>query len=112
MASKNQVELFAATIPFQYANLVLDIGQVFELRGLPNDARLKTRRYMVPYEGKEDDLFTCSDCGSRFVTELQRRGHGDKRHPARPRTPEEEEMLLDKEDRFLTRNNPLNLPTT
>ncbi len=109
MATKTSSELYVARMPFGYAHLDLDIGQVFRLANRPNDKRLLDRGYMVPFEGKEADLHECSECGERFVTEPQRRGHGDKRHPRRLRTEEEEDLRADREDRFLTQNNPLNL---
>ena len=58
---------------------MLDVGQVVELQGLPNDERLVTHRYLVPLPAKAE-TFQCQ-CGAEFAHDWQRTAHGDKRHP-------------------------------
>ena len=71
-------DLYQATFSFGYNGRLLDVGQVVELAGLPNDAALVTHRYFVPLPPKAE-TYTCQ-CGAEFAHDWQRTAHGDKRH--------------------------------
>ena len=72
-------ELYQATFSFGYNGQMLDVGQVIELAGLPNDGALVTHRYHVPLPAKAA-TWRCQ-CGAEFAADWQRTAHGDKRHP-------------------------------
>lgn len=58
---------------------VLDRGQVVELRGHVNDAKLVRVHYLAPcHPGQE--LVQCGNCGALFIDEHARYVHGERRH--------------------------------
>lgn len=97
MAAKR--ELYQATFSFGYGRYgLLDAGQVVELQGLENDAKLVQHRYLVPLPARAE-TYQCQ-CGAEFATAWQRTAHGDKRHPKTwMEQREAAEVLARREDR-------------
>lgn len=83
--------------PFNYGDLPLMRGQVFTMSGSPNDAILLGRGYVMALEGKPETT-KCGECGAEFIGHVELRGHGDRLHPVRSRTPEDEDRFLDRQD--------------
>lgn len=75
--------------PFQYGNLpagasyapdvILDMDQVFELRGYRNDEML-TRLGFVASVSERATLVQCGRCGQRFISDSGLHWHGRRRH--------------------------------
>lgn len=86
--------------PFQYGSLDLGRGQVFDLRGSPNDDKLIGMGYVAPVE-KGMSFTTCATCGAEFIGHAELRQHGDALHPARPRSDEEEDRFQDRQEAML-----------
>ncbi len=97
--------------PIGYAGQELDRGQVIQLAGAPNDERLIRLGYLQQVE-PNDEPVTCAICGAEFIGGTMRTAHGDARHRARTRTPEEEEAAADREERMLDQVAPLYLENT
>jgi hypothetical protein len=57
----------------------LDRGQVVELRGHVNDAKLLNLRYLAPCTPGQE-LLQCGVCGRLFIDDVARTIHGDRRH--------------------------------
>ena len=95
--------------PFQYQEMDLDRGQLFELRGAPNDEKLERLGYVAALE-KGTETYECGECGAKFVDMGMRSGHGQKRHPSVPRTPQEQERFEEREEAMLIQQAPLNVP--
>jgi hypothetical protein len=79
MARKTDDKRVMARFAFGYGDQQLDTGQVIRLKGLPNDEKLLTHRYFVPFEGKE--TYVCSVDGAEFAEDWQRVAHGEKIAP-------------------------------
>ena len=92
--------------PFQYGGLDLGRGQVFELRGSPNDDKLLGMGYVAAVE-KGTQLTKCGECGAEFLGHGELRHHGDAKHPARPRSEEEEDRFLDRQEAMLETLAPI-----
>jgi hypothetical protein len=97
--------------PFRYGDTVLDRGQIFEMPGSPNDAKLLSFGYLEPYDRKAfGDGVQCAECGERFIGEFERRRHGDKHHPIVPLGPDGEEEREERELKMLERIAPVGRP--
>jgi len=102
-------QMVFARRPFDYGQLHLDRGQVFELTGSRNDERLTRLLYVEAYKGKKGDLHECAACGAQFIGGNERQGHYEKRHLHVALSPEEEDRRLDREERMLQEVAPLAL---
>ena len=100
-----------AARPFQYAALILDRGQVFELQGTRNDEKLLAFGYIKELE-RDTELYECNRCPGQFIGMRERATHADKRHPMVPLTVEEEERMFDREERMLMQIAPVGPPST
>jgi len=71
----------------------VDRGQVIELVGLVNDAKLIRLGY-VSAASKGVAIVACRYCGAKFTTDESLTAHGRDRHPSSSRqmTPEEREL--------------------
>jgi len=94
--------------PFGYAGVELDRGQVFELVGARNDEKLIRLGYIAPVERKAE-TYRCAECGAEFIGLAERTHHGDKRHSGKALTPEEEDRMVEREERLMEELAPLNL---
>jgi hypothetical protein len=74
--------LFWAKRTFGYGGQQLDRGQVFKIKGLPNDALLWDLGYVVSV-GEGAPTFPCRGCGAEFIDMGMRDGHGKTRHESR-----------------------------
>lgn len=93
---------------FQYDTLRLDRGQVFQLRDKPNDRRLLDLGYVRPLEkGEGPEIRECGECGSKFIGDRERTGHGKLRHHGRDLTPDEHDALIEREMNRQEREAPL-----
>lgn len=65
----NKTDRYISKRAFDYDQGVrFEHGEVVELRGLPNDAKLKSTGFLILFEGKESDLDTCIQCSKQFAT--------------------------------------------
>ena len=101
---------YYARRPFGYGaeSRELDRGQILELEGMRNDEAL-TRLAYAEKLPKGIVAHECGKCGGKFIDEASRNAHFNKRHPQEARTPEEEDRLLDQEERYLEQVAPLRL---
>lgn len=106
MAGKTDAPRSYARWPLTYVGTELDRGQVFPLAGAVNDEKLTRLGFIAPLDAKAT-TYTCAECGAEFVGELERRGHGDKRHSGRVLSALEEDQRADREERMLTQVAPL-----
>lgn len=60
----------------RYAGTPVSIGQVVELAGVQNDAKLVDLGYLKPV-GKGEKLEQCLRCGAWFLTEEHLHAHAD-----------------------------------
>lgn len=67
-----------ARIPFKYAGVNLDRGQVHRLGGHRNDGKLLGLRYFMKFNSIEHKQFQCDNCGVQFVTDGFLIGHQKK----------------------------------
>jgi hypothetical protein len=68
---------------YTYGGVQLDRGQVFEMKGLKNDAGLLRNDLAVLLEEdgiSEDELLECGECGAKFISPGHLDPHGDLRH--------------------------------
>ena len=76
-------QLYYARRPFQYGNNIpadlLDVDQVFHLRGEPHDERLTRLGYCAPLSGRVTTV-QCGLCGKQFITDASLNNHGRLRH--------------------------------
>jgi hypothetical protein len=94
--------------PLQYGDLHASRGQIFELRNSPNDEKLLGLGFLAPFDPKQfRQTTTCGECGAEFIGHGELARHGDERHPARPRSEEEEERFLDRQEKVLEQLAPL-----
>lgn len=102
-----------ATRPYEYGPHTLDRGQMFVLRGLPNDEKLTRLGYVEPVKDGETG-YPCRVCGEPFIGLPELNAHGQKRHPARPRSlsPDEEDAQAEREEAMLAHVAPLRLDQT
>lgn len=102
---------FVTRRPFDYGPEQWDRGQLVELAGLCNDEKLLRLGYLKEYTGTGRGS-ECGVCSARFVDEQTRGAHGEKRHPGRFLTEEEQERREDHEERRLNEESPLYLDKT
>lgn len=88
-----------ARIGFQYGDLVLDRGEVFELRNKPNDDKLLNNGYVAALENRETTK--CGTCGREFIGYGELAKHGDRNH--RLLSPEEQEQMDEREQSRMER---------
>lgn len=93
--------------PMGYLGKQLDFGQLIKLEGARNDDKLVSMAYVAEWDGDIKDAVECSSCGEKFISGNTRIAHHKKRHTKM--TEQEEDELLEKEDRRLTRDAPLNI---
>lgn len=90
-----------------YMGVELDRGQLFDLRGAINDEKLERLGYCALLPDDLDEVYECGECGSRFVDQRMRTGHGDKRHKVRHwDTPLLEDQRADQEERVIIQEAP------
>jgi hypothetical protein len=83
---------YIAVISMDYCGNRLYRGQIFTLRGGPNDEKLVRIRYARPLPGGID-THTCATCGAQFIGLGELSGHGKEAHRKRP-------LTLEDADRF------------
>lgn len=60
-------EHFIAKREFDYVDDVrFELGEIVELRGLPNDEKLVRLGYLLPWSGKKEYESDCIQCGKKF----------------------------------------------
>lgn len=71
---------FMARRTFDYAaDLALDRGQIFKLRGEPNDEKLIRLGYVEPLSVRHE-VFDCQHCPAKFTDYTVLAGHNKFRH--------------------------------
>ena len=74
-------DLYQATFSFGWQRQMLDVGQVIELAGLPNDGALVAS--LSRSATRQSGDVALSMHGAEFAADWQRTAHGDKRHRTR-----------------------------
>ena len=89
----------------------LDFGQVITLSGVRNDEKLLEYGHLVKFDTKGGRVapVECNKCGSKFADPGVLMRHGSKRHPISARTQQQEDEMLENEDRFIAQIAPLNM---
>jgi len=64
-----------------YAEIKLELGRVFKLRGERNDEKLVRLGWLEPHTGQ---TLACRACGAEFASEASRMSHGEANHTRRP----------------------------
>ena len=108
--AKARVRVFARR-PFDYGALELDRGQVFELAGAANDEKLTRLGYCAEVD-KGAEMSECSECHAEFIGLAEKVGHGQKRHPEVPFTPDQIDRMEEREEKRLDVVAPLYLENT
>src|SRR2546428_3737351 len=64
-----------------YAEIKMELGRVFKLRGERNDEKLVRLGWLEPHTGP---ALACRSCGAEFASEATRTTHGEATHTRRP----------------------------
>lgn len=99
----------------QYNGKPVETGQVIDLIGARNDARLLEYGYVAEWP-KGVEPFECAECGKQFVSEPTRRKHGDRVHAGLYRIdahtdPSEVDEAIEAEEARLNKDLPYTVPS-